>query len=386
MATITMHRVLDRVREVARDVAAPLATTIDTEARWPEESISALLEQRLGGLVLDESSGGMGHGLATLARACEELGKACASTAICFGMHSVGSAVLAARATPDQRERFLAPIVQGKHLTTLALSEPGSGSHFYIPATKLEPGGDGYVVDGTKSFVTNAGHADSLVVSVASAGAPGDAGSFSCAVIPGDGPGVVRGAVWAGVGMRGNDARTVELRGVSIPRANLLGEEGDEIWYVFNVIAPYFLAAMAGTYLGVASAALDEVIEHLNSRRHVHSGNVLANSAVLQHRVGTLWAQVERTRRLLYFAVDDAERGEELHLPPLLSIKAEVAECAVAVANEAMTLTGGIGYREHSSTERRLRDARAAHVMAPTTDLLRTWVGRDLLGLPLLTD
>ncbi|MFN7134044.1 MAG: acyl-CoA dehydrogenase family protein, partial [Myxococcales bacterium] len=293
---------------------------------------------------------------------------------------------IAARATPVQQQRYLAPICRGEHLTTLALSEPGTGVHFYFPRASITREGGRLVLNGTKSFVTNGGHADSYVVSAVTAGRDVAPGVFSCLVLPADAPGASWGGAWAGFGMRGNSARTLELREVALDEDHLLGREGDELWYVFNVVAPYFLVAMSGTYLGLATAALDQVREHLAGRSYAHSGASLAESNVLQHRLGTLWGHVEATRRLLYHAAMSGDAGDELALVALCSAKAEVADCAVRVCNEAMTLMGGAAYREDGTVARLLRDARASHVMAPTTDVLRTWAGRALLGLPLLAE
>jgi alkylation response protein AidB-like acyl-CoA dehydrogenase len=141
---------------------------------------------------------------------------------------------------------------------------------------------------------------------------------------------------------------------------------------------------MAGTYLGVAQAALDEAIEHVRHRSHGNTGRALASEPVIQHRLGVLWAQVQSTRRLVHWAAEEADRGGPESLPALAAAKAEVADTAVSVANEVMTLVGGLGYRDRHPAERHLRDARAAHVMSPTTDVLRTWTGRALLDVPLL--
>jgi alkylation response protein AidB-like acyl-CoA dehydrogenase len=325
-------------------------------------------------------------GLSGLAQVCEVLGKACPSTAICFGMHHVGAAVLAAKATAEQTQRFVEPITRGQHLTTLALSEPGSGAHFYLPETQLMHVPDGSLrVDGKKSFVTNAGHADSFVTSVVAQADSSAVGEFSCVVLTKEAQNLHWGEPWQGLGMRGNDARTMELRDVRIPRAQLLGQEGDQIWYMFNVVAPYFLMAMSGTYLGIALAALDEARAHLSARNYTHSGTTLASEPILQHRIGTLWAKVARTRALVHYAAQAGDSGAEDALLALCSAKAEVAECAVDVVGETMTLLGGKGYAADSRVHQMLRDARAAHVMAPTTDLLRTWTGRALLDLPLLS-
>jgi alkylation response protein AidB-like acyl-CoA dehydrogenase len=383
----SVEEVAQQARQVAEQIIAPNADAVDREGVWPEQNFRALQAAGLAGLVLPTSVGGFGLGMLALTRVCEEIGVHCASTAISWGMHYVASAVLAAKATPEQRDRLLVPIAAGRHLTTLALSEPGSGSHFYLPETTLErrPEG-GYSLSGEKSFVTNGAHADSYVLSTAAADAALPAGQFSCVVVPNSAPGMEWGPHWSGLGMRGNSSRNLMLRGVAVPQQDLLGNEGDQIWYVFTVVAPYFLSAMSGTYLGLATAALEEARAHITKRRHSHSGASLADSPIVQHRIGELWAKVARTRAFVHHATAAADSAAPDALPALCSAKAEVAECVVDVVNEVMSLLGGRGYGEHSRIERMLRDSRAAHVMAPTTDLLRTWTGRAVLGVPLLTD
>lgn len=384
MARVEMGAVAATARQVAQEVLADRAATVDAEGRWPDEGMAAL-RAALGGLVIPERFGGMGHGLLAVAQVGEITGQACASTSICFGMHLVGSAVIAAKADRPEHHSRLAEIAACRHLTTLALSEPGTGAEFWLPQTRMEKSdADRLRLTGAKSFVTNGGHADSYVMSVVADGPGAVPGEFSCLVVDADAPGMEWGPSWRGLGMRGNASRSVRLEGVEIPRAHLLGEEGDEIWYVFNVVAPYFLMAMAGTYLGVAEAALQEARNHLVRRRHAHSGRALATQPLVQHRLGTMWATVERTRRLIYHAAVEAEIGGAEALLGLCSAKAEVAQAAEAVVNDALTLVGGSGYAEDSALHRHLRDARAAHVMSPLTDVLRVWVGRALLGEPLL--
>lgn len=382
----SQKKVLERATEVARDVVGPRAEGVDREAEWPAAGLSALLDAELGGLVVPEEDGGLGHGMATLWQVCEILGRHCASTALCFGMHCVGSAVIACKPTADQRSRYLEPIAAGQHLTTLALSEPGPGSHFWLPQLQLRHRDDRLVLSGAKTFVTSGGHADSYVLSAVEADADAPVGEFSCVVVDGDAAGLQWGPVWNGLGMRGNSSRSLELDDVEVPRWALLGEPGDQIWYVFNVIAPYFLVAMSGTYLGVAGGAFEDMRLHVTQRRHSQDGARLAEHAVVQHQVGELWATMERTRQLLRHAAELADRSDPAALPALVSAKAEVAESSTKVINGAMTLLGGIGYRENGAIGRRLRDARASHVMAPTTDRLRVWTGRAVLGEHLLSD
>jgi alkylation response protein AidB-like acyl-CoA dehydrogenase len=372
-----------RTEEVVRTVALPMADHTDS-GYWPAEAIRALQAAGLGGLAAPRAMGGAGLGLRGVVAVCEALGRACASTALCFGMHCVATAVLAAKPTDRQRTDFLDAVVAGEHLTTLALSEPGTGAQFWLPQTRMTRDGTGLRLTGEKSFVTNGSQADSYVVSTVAADPDAPMGQFSCVLVPAGAEGLSWGAEWRGIGMRGNSSRGLRLDDVRLGGDHLLGAEGDQIWYVFEVVAPYFLMAMAGTYSGVAQASLDEAVAHLGRRAHAHTGRRLAGEPILQHRLGVLWAQVERTRRLVHWAAEEGDCGGPSALPGLTSAKAEVAQCAVEVTNEAMTLVGGIGYRDRSPLERHLRDSRAADVMSPTTDILRTWTGRAALGLPLL--
>lgn len=377
---------LETLQEVTRElitrVILPNAEAVDRDARWPAENMHALMDARVTALNAPARVGGHGQGLYGLASIVETVAGGCASTAMCFAMHCVGTAVIAARATPRHEERFLAPIASGKHLTTLALSESGTGAHFYLPETKLERQGDSYLVEGQKQFVTNGTHADSYVISTRASDAAAS-GDFSCLTVEKDTPGVEWGAPWQGFGMRGNDSRSMRMN-ARVPVENLLGNEGDQVWYVFEVVAPYFLVAMAATYVGVAQAALTAATQHLRERHHSHTGEPLAAQPTLQHRLAELWIAVQRSRLLVHHAARLGDAGSPEALMAILACKADAGDTAVHVANEAMTLCGGQGYRENALLARLLRDARASHVMSPTTDLLKLWLGRTALGQPLL--
>lgn len=377
-----LSSLVERVTTLSVDLIGPAAEHVDTFASWPEAGMRALAAEGLTGLTVPAQLGGHGQGLLGLAAVTETLGLACSSTAMCFGMHCVATAVIAAKANADHEERYLRPIARGEHLTTLALSETGTGAHFFVPQTRMEAVDDVFQLHGTKQFVTSGGHVDSYVVSTAGQQDTED-GEFSCLLVDADAAGLVWGPGWTGLGMRGNSSRSLTLNGVGVPARNLLGAEGDQVWYVFEVIAPYFLTAMAGTYLGVAQAALDLTLQHMKARQYAHSGQSLSGVEILQHRIGQLWMQVARSRLLLRHAARLGDLGSPDALTAILASKADAANTAVNVTNEAMTLGGGMAYRANSTLTRLLRDARASHVMSPTTDMLTVWTGRSALGLPL---
>lgn len=382
-----LHQILRTAREIADEVVTREAPIADENATWVSQTMAALQQQGLMALVVPEECGGYGHGLYALARVSEVLGTAYASAGLCFGMHCVGTAVIAAKASDWQKKNYLEPIAQGKHITTLALSEPGTGAHFYFPQTSLSPISESeMLVNGSKTFVTNGGHADSYVMSTVAASEEAAPDQFSCIIVDQHSEGLQWGKEWEGLGMRGNSSKAVAMNNLRISANQVLGVKGDQLWYVFNVVAPYFLIAMSGTYLGIAERALQEAKQRLLTRTYAHNGTALSNVSLLQHRLGTLWAGVERTRQLIYAAAHAGDRGEANAVTAILAAKAEVACCAVHTVNEAMTLAGGIGYQQNGILGMLLRDARASHVMAPTTDILYTWIGRALLDQPLLSD
>lgn len=385
MITQAVRGIQETAAHVAHEVLATECDQVDRNGTWPERSLRAVASAGLFGLHVPRRLGGHEEGMLALVVATEALARECPSTALCYGMHCVATAVLASKSSVAHEERYLRAIAAGLHFTTIALSEAGTGVHFYWPQTHLQRDGDSYVLNGEKQFVTSGGFADSYVVTTTSA-APesGEIGEFSAIVVDADTPGIGWTGEWNGFGMRGNSSRTMQLTNVRVPVGQLLGREGDEVWYVFEVIAPYFLMAMSGVYLGIASAAVDTVCDDVRSRHHTHSARALAAEPVVQHRVADLWIRLQQARHVVYEAARLADAGDPSALPLLLASKAEAATAAVQITNDALDLGGGRAYRANGRLTRMLRDARAGHVMSPTTDLLKTWLGRSLLGEPLL--
>ncbi|MFC4727646.1 acyl-CoA dehydrogenase family protein [Coralloluteibacterium thermophilus] len=379
-----LARLRERAAEIANTVLAADADEVDREGRWPARGMRALAEAGLMGLHIPEHLGGDGQGLLALAVVTEELGRCCSSTGMCFGMHSVAAKVIAAKATPYHEERFLRPIAAGRHITSLSLSEPGTGVHFFLPRAKFTRDGEEVVLEGQKSFVTSGGHADSYVISAVPPGSELDPGTFTCFAVEAGAPGLEWLQDWHGFGMRGNSSRGLRLDRARIPHANLLGSEGDQIWYVFEVVAPYFIIAMSAVYLGIAQAALDLTVAHLKERSHAHTGETLSGVPVLSHQVAEMWTAIQRTRQLVHHAARLCDAGAPDASLSLFAAKADVADMVGTVTQQAMMLSGGRGYGQNSAVARLLRDGQAAHVMAPSTQLLKTWLGRSVLDLPLL--
>ena len=362
--------------DLAENVIAPLAAEVDAECRWPAHSMRALAEAGLLGLQVPVDQGGLGQGLLGLCVLTEAIARACPSSALCYGMHCVATAVIAAKATDHQREHYLKEIAAGRHVTTLALSEQGTGAHFYLPETRLDADGEDFIVEGTKQFVTNGGHADSYVVSTVAAGA--EAGDFSCLIVDKGGEGMHWLDAWAGFGMRGNSSRPLQLDRVRVPARNLLGEPGDRSgmsskwWHRSHGHGRHLPGNRPG---GAGRGKCASAFAPLQPFRR--------GPARRGKPAGAVRRTLDRPVKSRALVREAARRGDGAHpeaLSFILACKADAAETAVQLANEAMTLCGGAAYRENSRAARLLRDARAGHVMTPTTGLLKLWTGRSLLG------
>jgi isovaleryl-CoA dehydrogenase len=365
-------------RDLAENVLRPRAMDVDRHRSYPEENLQALAEAGLMGLLVAEQNGGRGGNLADLALVCEALGAACASTAMCFLMHNCGCALLGARTTPEQAQRWLVPAAQGDAILTLAFSERLTGARFYQPEIGAERQNGGFRLSGRKSFVTSGRHAKLYPVLVKASGEPG----LDIFVVSAGTAGLSFDGEWDGIGMAGNSSVSMVLAGVAVTTSDLLGKEGDGMDLVFTVVAPTFLVGLAAVNTGIAQAALDAAVAHAKGRTY-ENGSKLAEIPNIQSQLAEMSIQVESARQLVAEAARAASAGESTALPLVMQAKIAATEAAAGVSGRAMQVGGGIAYSRQLPIERHWRDARAGAVMAPTNEVLKEWLGKILAGLPL---
>jgi isovaleryl-CoA dehydrogenase len=365
---------LEDAREVARDRIAADAARIDGDRSFPEPAIRALGERGALGLLVPETSGGAGGGLAALVEACEAVGAACASSGMVFLMHSVTAATIAAGGGEHAGE-YLEALATGRMLGTLAFSERGTGAHFYAPELQAERENGGVRISGRKSFVTSGGHADLYLVLVQSGSGEG----LDCYVVK-RGEGVAFDGDWDGLGMAGNSSVAMELDCV-VEEAARIGGEGAGQELVFSAVAPVFLAGLAAVNAGIASAALAASVEHASKPRYGDGGS-LAEIQSIQHELAEMDMTVRSARLLAREAARLGDAGDDAALVALMESKVVATEAAMSVTERALEVCGGQGYTRALPIERHLRDARAGAVMAPTNGVLRNWIGKALAGLP----
>jgi alkylation response protein AidB-like acyl-CoA dehydrogenase len=320
----------------------------------------------------------LGQGPRAAALVVERLAAACGSTAMIVCMHYAATAVIEAHGPRAVREAIAA----GRHLSTLAFSEAGSRSHFWAPvstATAAESG-DAVRLDARKSWATAAGEADSYVWS--SRPLAGE-GASTLWLVPATAPGLQIPAPFNGLGLRGNSSSPVTADGVTIPAAARLGPDGGGFDIMMGIVLPYFQVMNAAGSLGTMEAATSKTIAHAAGTRFEHLGSPLADLPTIRAYIARMRIKTDLVRGLLQDTLDAMETGRPDTMLRVLEIKAAAGETATEVTDLAMRVCGGAAFRKEGGVERHFRDARAATVMAPTTDVLYDFIGKAVCGLPL---
>jgi alkylation response protein AidB-like acyl-CoA dehydrogenase len=362
---------------------AAATDTVDREARFPRAAIEALASDGWLGLGVPERFGGPGGGPEEVAAAIEQVAGACASTAMVYVMHVVAVQTLAAGTSDDDRDgpkhAALVAAARGQHLSTLAYSERGSRGHFWAQVSRARRDGDGVVVDADKSFVTAAGEADSYVFAC---GAPGSEDPLvtDLYLVPGDADGLTVAAPFDGLGMRGNASAPLHARSLRLAGDRRLGESRGGFGLMLSATLPWFVLGSAACSVGIAGAALEAAIAHAGGARLEHLGSTLADVPGVRARLAEAKIRHAQARAYLQEVAREMAAGGPEAEVGVLAVKAAAAEMAVDVTDLCLRVGGGAAYSKHGPLERHFRDARAASVMAPTTDVLRDFLGKALCG------
>jgi isovaleryl-CoA dehydrogenase len=369
----------DALERVIAEVVSPAAAEIDATGTFPGQNIEALGAAGLLSLMSATDVGGQGRSLREVAEVIERLGGACGSTAMVVLMHYAAVSVLEAHGPREVREA----VATGHHLSTLAFSEAGSRSHFWAPlgtATQV----DGQVrLDAQKSWVTSAGQADSYVWSSLPLAADGP---MTMWLVPARAEGLSQPTGFDGLGLRGNGSTPVTATGVNLPTAAMLGADGTGLDLALTLVLPTFLILSSAFSLGLMEAVMAETAAHLTATRLAHIDRSLAQQPTVRLDFARMRVQTDTARALLLDTLTALETQRPDGMLRVLESKAVAAEAALAVTDLAMKVCGGAAFRKELGIERHFRDARAARVMAPTTDALLDLIGRATLGLPLLED
>ncbi len=362
------------VREWAQSYLAPKAAEIDENNRFPEETIKALGEQDLMGLAYPEELGGAGYDAISEAIAMEEISAACAATGSIITGHYLGFDALYLEGSPEQKEKWLRPALEGEKYAAFCLTEPAGGTDMTSNKTVAVADGDDYVINGVKHFITGGAHCDFLCC-FAITNKEDPKHGMSCFVVEKGTPGMEIASEDNKMGIRG--ARTAEIvfKDCRVPKENLVGELNHGYRLALRVIdrGRIGIAAMA---VGIAQAALDMAISY--SKERVVFKQPICKFQGLQWMLADAATQVEAARLMTYYAADLKDHGKPFTKEASMA-KLFAAEASHKVVDTALQIHGGYGYMKEYPIERLYRDQRITELFEGTSQVQRMVIAGQIL-------
>jgi alkylation response protein AidB-like acyl-CoA dehydrogenase len=356
------------VRELAQGVVRPMATEVDRDHRFPEESIKAAGEAGLLGVLIPREYGGAGLDILAFVLCIEELAQACASTSVIVDVHtSVGSEPILLFGTEEQKQRWLPALASGELLGAFALTEPGSGSDAASLKTSARRKGNSYVLNGTKVFITNIGRAGLYVV-FARSGPDEKAAGVSAFLVPADAPGVRVGQIFNKMGLHGSPTGELVLEDVVVPAANRLAAEGQGFAVAMRALDSGRLG-ISGQALGIAQAAVDETRDLLAGRERAQGDDFL---------LADMATRLESARLLAYHATWLCSAGRPFTRQASMA-KLHCTDTAMQLALDALQVAGEEGAAGGSPFERHVRDAKALQIYEGSNQVQRIVIAREIL-------
>ncbi len=375
------------VRDVCRDFAraeiAPRAAGYDETGDFPYELVAGMGRLGLFALPFAEEVGGAGGGFLAYCLALEEIARADASCAITLeAAVSLGIAPMVHYATPEQRERWLPPLLTGERLWAFGLTEPGSGSDAAGLESRAVADSNVWVINGRKAFITNAGTEISAGVTVAViTGWDGDRKRISTIAVERGTAGYTPGARYRKLGWHASDTRELIFEDCRVPCDQLIGVEGrglDQFLWILELGR----VAIAALSVGLAQACLDESVRYAAERRQF--GVPIARFQGTQFKLADMATQIEAARLLTWQAATAVDRGRPSAMLASMA-KLHASEVATTCASQAVQIHGGAGFMEDSPVARYYRDAKVGEIGEGTSEVQRILIARELLrGLDVL--
>ena len=362
------------VQDFATKELEPIAAQIDEESRFPAESIKKMAELGLTGLGLPEEYGGSGGGATELCIAIEEISRVCASTStILLASSGLGGGPLSVYGTEEQKKRFLTPVATGEKLAAFALTEAGAGSDPAALEATATRHNNGYLLNGTKIFITNGAEAGITLVFATIDKSLRHRG-ITAFIVEKDAPGFSVGKHEHKLGIRASSTVELLFEDCFVPEENRLGNEGEGFKIALNTIdaSRVVVAAQA---LGIAQGAFDKALTYAKERQQF--GQPIINFQAIQWMLADMATQIDAARLLTYRATNLQDEGLPFTKEASMA-KVFAAETSAFVTNKAIQIYGGYGYVKEYPLERYLRDAKITEIYEGTSEMQRMTIARQL--------
>jgi isovaleryl-CoA dehydrogenase len=363
------------VREFAEREVAPLAREIDREQRFPIESWRRGAELGLLGVYADEEHGGTGLGLTEMCIIGEELSAVCVSTSATL-LHQADLVIarFVRHATPAQKDRWLPGLCDGSIIGALAITEPEAGSDALSMRATARRVDGGYVLDGTKTFITNGPQADIALVYARIDRPEGGLGLF---IVEDGTPGFEKGRKFSKMGWRGSPTGELSFRDCAIPAENMLGQEGEGRAILFAGLNSERVV-IAAECVGLTRGALDAAVRYAGERRQF--GKPIGEFQMIQAKLADIYAELQAVSALTYRTASLVDRRAPGDVTMLASsCKLLAGDLCMRATTEAVQVLGGYGYIDEFPVERYMRDAKLMQIGGGTSEIMRSMIARRLL-------
>ncbi|MFD9950092.1 acyl-CoA dehydrogenase family protein [Nonomuraea sp. NPDC059023] len=367
----------ETLRAFVEKEIVPVATEWEHSGRYPTEIVAKMKEMGLFGLTVPEEYGGLDADMVTFALVFEEIARGWMGVAGTIGSHSLSAWMIARHGTEEQKRRYLPDLASGARRTGLALTEPGAGTDLQGIQTRAVRDGEHYVVNGVKTWITNARHADPLPVLVKTAITEPAHKGMSVLLVDAGTPGFTVSRDLPKLGYKGTETCEVALQDVRVPVSALLGgEEGRGMQQVLSglEIGRVNIAARA---VGVAQAAYDAALSY--SRQREAFGQPIAEFQAVQLKLADLATEIQAARLLTYWAASQADGGKRVDMEAAMA-KYFASEVALKASLESMRIHGGYGYSQEYVVERLYRDAPLMAIGEGTNDVQRLVIAKALIS------
>jgi alkylation response protein AidB-like acyl-CoA dehydrogenase len=364
--------VRDTVRSFARERVAPVAAELDREARFPYDLVAELGELGLMGIPVPARYGGAGGDTVSYALAIEELARVDSSVAITVAAHtSLGTMPIFLFGSEEQKERWLPDLASGRRLAAFGLTEPGAGSDAGATRTRAELREGSWVINGTKSFITNAGTELTWGVTITALTGPGE---ISNIVVENGTPGYGISPPLKKLGWRASDTRELAFQDCAVPEGNLLGERGAGLRQFLEVLdgGRISIAAMG---VGLAQGAYELALAYAREREQF--GRPIASFQAVQFKLADMATEIEAGRGMVYRAAWLKDQGRPFGREAAMA-KLFTGELSHRVVNAALLLHGGLGYMEEAPISRFYRDQKILEIGEGTNEVQRMVIARHL--------